>query len=249
MAARPALLQPLDLLRPGAGPLLDAGCNVGSLLAQAARRGVHPLAGVDVNAAALEKAHALLAPLGGARLIRAPVDALPFMDGEFALAFCLEVLEHVPAPRRRAALVELHRVLRPGGLLCLSVPHAGAFAALDPHNLRFRFPGLHRLAARALGGPGREAGFEGGNAEVEWHHHFSLQELAALTGGLFKVEATRLRGALLEPITNALEWPFYRRGRPDHPVARALRSVRDWERRANAGPRLAYNAVLLLRRA
>jgi SAM-dependent methyltransferase len=202
-SARP--FNPLSLLTPGSGPLLDAGCNVGALLAEAALRGVHPLAGVDVNAAALAQARVRLAPLGGAELAQASLDALPFEDGRFARAFCLEVLEHVPAARRRAALSELHRVLRPGGTLCLSVPHAGAFAALDPHNLRFRFPALHRLASRALGGAGREAGFAEGETAVEWHHHFSLGELSSLVEGLFTVEATRLRGALLEPLTNALE--------------------------------------------
>jgi len=248
MAIPSARFEPLSLLVPGAGPLLDAGCNVGALLAEAARRGVQPLSGIDVNAAALQQAQLLLEPLGGAQLAQAPVEALPFADGSFALAFCLEVLEHVPPPRRRAALEELHRVLRPGGRLCLSVPHAGAFAVLDPHNARFRFPRLHRLAANVLGGSGREAGFAGGSAEVEWHHHFSHPELVALADGLFTVEDVRYRGALLEPLTNALEWPFYRRGQPHHAAARALRRIREWERRADLGPALAYNVVLLLRR-
>ncbi len=48
-------------------------------------------------------------------------DGLPFADGEFDYAFCIEVLEHVPNPYH--ALGEMHRVLRPQGVLVLSVPN------------------------------------------------------------------------------------------------------------------------------
>ena len=45
---------------------------------------------------------------------------MPFGDGSFATVLCTEVLEHVPHPD--AALREIGRVLRPGGLLVGSVP-------------------------------------------------------------------------------------------------------------------------------
>jgi len=46
---------------------------------------------------------------------------LPFADAAFDYAFCIEVLEHVPAPYH--TLTEIHRVLRPAGVLILSVPN------------------------------------------------------------------------------------------------------------------------------
>jgi SAM-dependent methyltransferase len=46
---------------------------------------------------------------------------LPFPDAAFDCAFCIEVLEHVPNPW--STLGEIHRVLRPGGVLVLSVPN------------------------------------------------------------------------------------------------------------------------------
>ncbi len=46
---------------------------------------------------------------------------LPFGDGTFDFAFCIEVLEHVPNPF--GTVSEIHRVLRPGGVLVLSVPN------------------------------------------------------------------------------------------------------------------------------
>ena len=45
---------------------------------------------------------------------------LPFADNTFDKVICSEVLEHIPD--YRAALVEIGRVLKPGGLFCASVP-------------------------------------------------------------------------------------------------------------------------------
>src|SRR4029077_5741526 len=41
-----------------------------------------------------------------------PAEALPFADGEFDLAYCNSVIEHVPPERRQAFAVELRRVAR-----------------------------------------------------------------------------------------------------------------------------------------
>jgi SAM-dependent methyltransferase len=46
---------------------------------------------------------------------------LPFDDASFDFAFCIEVLEHLPNPF--GALSEIHRVLKPGGVVVLSVPN------------------------------------------------------------------------------------------------------------------------------
>jgi SAM-dependent methyltransferase len=50
----------------------------------------------------------------GAELRQADVEALPFADGSFDVALCVEVLRYLPDPGR--CLAELARVLRPGGL-------------------------------------------------------------------------------------------------------------------------------------
>lgn len=46
---------------------------------------------------------------------------IPFPDGSYDFVFCIEVLEHVPNPF--GTLGEIHRVLKPGGVLVLSVPN------------------------------------------------------------------------------------------------------------------------------
>lgn len=48
------------------------------------------------------------------------VTALDFGDSQLDAVLCLDVLEHVPS--HQAALAEFRRVLRPGGLLLLTVP-------------------------------------------------------------------------------------------------------------------------------
>jgi SAM-dependent methyltransferase len=52
--------------------------------------------------------------------VRLDVQALPFPDGSMDVILCSHVLEHVADARR--ALVELHRVLRPGGWAILQSP-------------------------------------------------------------------------------------------------------------------------------
>jgi SAM-dependent methyltransferase len=46
---------------------------------------------------------------------------IPFPAGSYDFVFCLEVLEHVPNPC--GTLTEIHRVLKLGGVLMLSVPN------------------------------------------------------------------------------------------------------------------------------
>ena len=62
------------------------------------------------------------AALPGAAPGRAAVERLPFRDDTFDAAICSEVLEHVPDDA--VALGEVTRVVRPGGEIAITVPHA-----------------------------------------------------------------------------------------------------------------------------
>jgi SAM-dependent methyltransferase len=69
-----------------------------------------------------------------------PADVLPFADGEFDLAYCNSVIEHVPPERRAAFAHELRRVARGW---YVQTP-AWSFP-IEPHAL---LPGAHWLPAR-----------------------------------------------------------------------------------------------------
>jgi SAM-dependent methyltransferase len=59
-------------------------------------------------------------PDGLATTVNGDATKLPFADGTFDRIIASEVLEHIPDDR--AALVELTRVLRPGGTMAVTVP-------------------------------------------------------------------------------------------------------------------------------
>jgi ubiquinone/menaquinone biosynthesis C-methylase UbiE len=98
--------------------LLDAGCGPGSItigLAEAVAPG--EVIGIDANAAALNTARTLAADHGcsNVRFEAGDVYALHFDDASFDAAFVHAVLQHLDDPL--AALVELRRVIKPGGVI------------------------------------------------------------------------------------------------------------------------------------
>lgn len=100
--------------------ILDAGCGNGDFSAFLVDLG-YQVTGVDISTTAVERARRVC-PQG--RLEVASLEAgLPFQDDAFAAAWCSEVLEHLFDVH--AALAELNRVLRPGGLLILTTPYHG----------------------------------------------------------------------------------------------------------------------------
>ena len=67
-------------------------------------------------------------------LIQDISNGIPFPDGAYDFVFCIEVLEHVPNPY--GTLGEIHRVLKPGGRLVLSVPNPYHFTEITWNVLR-----------------------------------------------------------------------------------------------------------------
>ena len=107
----------LPHLEPG-HRVLDFGCGPGTIsvgLASAVEPG--ELHGIDMEESQIELASAA-ARAGGhdnAAFHVADVTALPFDDGYFDAAHCHAVLMHVPDTQ--AALAEVKRVLKPGGII------------------------------------------------------------------------------------------------------------------------------------
>ena len=219
-----------DWIKPPVGSLIDVGCNVGAWLEHC--RQLYPeaeLAGVEINEPALEMARK---SVPDADLHHCGAEKLPFPDNSFDYATCVEVLEHLPPDLRATAFQEIRRVLRPGGKLILTVPHAGWFSWLDSNNIRLRLPRLYRML---IGRGKRDAGYSALGREVEWHYHFTKDELLHLAGDGWRVEAVDYGGFFLYPLMDWLSWPFYRAGKPHHPIRKAFERIAGWDYRINFG--------------
>ena len=98
------------------GPLriADVGCGMGASLDQLAKLGT--VIGADFSPTALAFARSRTRE----PLVAAALPSLPFADGFFDVVCALNVIEHIEDDY--AAVRELCRICRPGGLLVLTVP-------------------------------------------------------------------------------------------------------------------------------
>jgi len=120
------------LLQPQAGDhLLDIGCGIGGPARWIAAKYGSRVTGVDLTAAFCEAARELNSLTGLAdrvRVLHGSALSLPLPDNSFDRAYSQAALMNVSD--KRSVFCEAFRVLRPGGLLALSL--AGAGSAGDP---------------------------------------------------------------------------------------------------------------------
>jgi SAM-dependent methyltransferase len=112
---------------------------------------------------------------------------LPFSDEYFDIVTMFEVLEHVHD--QRYLLRELHRVLKDGSLVIISVPKYHCFSFLDVGNLKYIFPKIHKYWYTKNRSPteyhyryvDNPSGLIGDvEKEKAWHQHFEVSELSNL---------------------------------------------------------------------
>jgi len=157
--------------------VLDLGCGEGRHVLAAYLADEVDVVGVDLSLADLRNAQQKFQeftadhPQAGERsfnLSTADALRLPFADDTFDKVICSEVLEHIPD--YRSALAEIQRVLKPGGLLCASVPRRWpekiCWSLSDAYH---QVPGGHLriFKARELRGDIEQLGFQ------HYHRHWA----------------------------------------------------------------------------
>lgn len=152
--------------------LLDCGCGPGTItigLAEAVAPG--EVVGIDIGPSEIERAAAYAYEQGvsNARFEVANSYKLPFPDSTFDAVFAHTLLEHLSEPDN--ALAEMHRVLRPGGVIGVRDSDWGG-VIISPHDddvLEFfkireqvwRSNGGDSRLGRKLAGLLRSTGFKG----------------------------------------------------------------------------------------
>lgn len=139
--------------RTGGGAALDLGCGRGEWLALLEDNGIEAC-GVDTNegqlAAARERGLAVIAADGLQYLRDQP-------DAHFAAVTAFHLFEHLPFAELAEWLVEIQRILKPGGVLIAETPNpenilVGAYSFhLDPTHTRPLPSGVLALLCETIG--------------------------------------------------------------------------------------------------
>lgn len=133
--------------------VLDIGCGAGNMLQaiDAVRTGV------DLSDIMLERSRAKLG--ASVTLRKMSAESLDFPDASFDKIICSEVIEHILDPRK--ALMEIQRVLAPGGLAAVSIPNE---SLIEKTKSILRKSGLSMLM-------NNEGETNLDDVENEWHLH------------------------------------------------------------------------------
>lgn len=171
--------------------LLDVGCGTGGAVLAAARRPIDRACGIDVSPGMVARARANAGDQANAEFHAADAEAIPYPDAQFTVAVCTNSFHHYSDPVR--ALVEIRRVLRPGGRLVLVDPdRAGCLwvwgwdrvlrLAERSHVRYYTAPEIQRLL--------RAAGFDSVALLASEHGHFRHGKVA-WASSIIRAEAPR----------------------------------------------------------
>ena len=117
------VLERIERYAPERGAILDVGCWVGFLLAEAAARGWREPIGIEPSTFASDFARDRL----GLDVRTEELFTAGLEPGHFDCVVMGDVLEHLT--RANAALERVGELLRPGGLIALELPDAGSRVA------------------------------------------------------------------------------------------------------------------------
>lgn len=102
--------------------ILDLGCGAGRNALFLAKKG-YAVWGVDTAQAGLSvaEAQAKTAKVKLTLSLRDIYEPLPYADGFFDAIISIQVLQHNTREHIQKTLIELHRILKPGGYICITV--------------------------------------------------------------------------------------------------------------------------------
>lgn len=161
--------------------ILDVGCGFGETMKLFFDQG-YKVSGLDPSSEAVQKSRTLL-PSCEIKLVFEDIE-WEHEDNSFDVVIILDVLEHVSSEQFVAEQIE--RVLKPGGLLIVTVPYKGLSAVLDPANIS------HSLLKKG-----------------QLHKHFTLEELQGLfSQQVYDFVSIEKRGIGLSQIARIFSYPF-----------------------------------------
>ena len=134
----------------GNGPfqrILEVGYGSGILLPSLSQRAAAVFA-VDLHRRTDLVERMLRAEAARAALAVGDVCRLGYADRAFDAVVCMSTLEHLSGAALQAAVDELHRVLRPGGVAILGVPASGRLMDLLFRLIGFAEIGEHHVSAQ-----------------------------------------------------------------------------------------------------
>ncbi len=119
------------------GRLLDVGCATGSFLVAARQDGYADVTGIDIAEPSVHFAQEM-----GLNAVHGDFSREVFDAGSFDVVTMWATLEHLPSPSR--FVEEAFRILKPGGVLAVSVPNYRSLSTrlLGP---KYRYIGLAHL--------------------------------------------------------------------------------------------------------
>jgi len=112
--------------------ILDCACGRGFYLNMYRHVSRCTLVGLELEGEIIRKAQANVGHLDGILLTQGNIYHLPFPDNTFDSVILSEILEHVTDDL--AGLREVYRVLKPGGVVAITVPNANYPFLWDPIN-------------------------------------------------------------------------------------------------------------------
>ena len=172
------------------GRLLDVGCGLGYLTKALGNDYCCVGLEYDINALKVNRDADLR------NMVHGHATKLPFSEKSFDIVICSEVLEHLPEKQDEKVLLEMARVLKPGGHLLVTVPSLEGIRA----NSKFR----------NLGHDDPNGG--------EYHYRigYSWKEMKALIERIPLLKLKKMRYAMFffsELFMDAVKWIYFKKNK------------------------------------